>query len=139
MAEHHVILVEDERLLRNCLLRVLRRRGFAVNATATWRDALQVICELSAEPHQLILVTDLLLPDGSALQLLGELEARHIRLPVILMSGYMDFPALDTIAPNGSIVRRMTKPFEMDELLTALDAIVATGLPHVAPVGAHLA
>ena len=65
IAEKRVLLVEDERELRELLALGLRRAGYAVDVAATASEARELI-----EPHSYTLViADWLLPDGNGIDL----------------------------------------------------------------------
>ncbi len=66
----HVLLVEDEPAEREALARIVGAQGFTVAAASTLEDARRL---LKAQPPGLIL-SDLVLPDGSGLDLLDEVR-----------------------------------------------------------------
>ncbi|KAF0243508.1 MAG: hypothetical protein FD180_3292 [Planctomycetota bacterium] len=66
----HVLLVEDEPAERDALARIVEAQGFTVAAAGTLEEARRL---LKSEPPGLIL-SDLVLPDGSGLDLLDEVR-----------------------------------------------------------------
>jgi PAS domain S-box-containing protein len=102
----HVLLVEDDPLVRRVVGRALRAAGYAVvEATEGW-EALRLVRE--GRPVDL-LVADLVMP-----HLGGDALARHVRAEypgtkVLLISGYTDHVA--QVGALGSAVAFLQKPF----------------------------
>jgi DNA-binding NtrC family response regulator len=66
----HVLLVEDEPAEREALARIVGAQGFTVASAGTLQEARQLI---KAQPPGMIL-SDLMLPDGSGLDLLDDVR-----------------------------------------------------------------
>ncbi len=82
-----LLLVEDEELLRNELQRHLARQGWDVLAAVTLADAERILGNEGASP--LVVLCDMTLPDGNALDLLERTRARsHLRAEWIVLTGY---------------------------------------------------
>ena len=81
-----VILVEDDVMVRDLVERLLARQGYAVRAFDSGRQCLDA---LAAEPRPAdLLLSDVVMPGLSGPDLLDELEASGLVLPVLFMSGY---------------------------------------------------
>jgi DNA-binding NtrC family response regulator len=107
-----VLIVDDERSLRDVLVRVLRRRGFeALEAP----DAETALSLLSAGAIRLV-ITDERMPGMSGFELAGVIARVYPRIRVLLMSGLTD-PAAAAAAPH---VYVLPKPFSLDVLLQAV-------------------
>lgn len=107
-----LLLVEDDRGLRDRLSAALRRRGFEVIGVATAAEALAL-----AESPELALV-DLRLPDQDGLSVVRRLHERDPRTNIVVLSGY------GAIATALEAVRRgatwfLAKPADADEVLVA--------------------
>ncbi|HHX86979.1 MAG TPA: response regulator, partial [Firmicutes bacterium] len=63
--ERKLLLVEDDIFLRDGLYELLRREGYAVDCAGTCREARR----LAAENRYHLIVLDIMLPDGSGLDL----------------------------------------------------------------------
>lgn len=77
-----VLLVDDDAALRSSLEFILGIEGYAVRAYARGRDLLD---DLSL-PERGCLVVDQRLPDIEGLKVIGELRARAVTLPAILIT-----------------------------------------------------
>lgn len=116
----HILLVEDEKDIRAALAEVLTGIGYRVTAVGSVTEA--GLLDESLAPD--LLLTDLVLPDASGVDLAVSLVERWPRLAVIMMSGYTSNDAVRLGAAAG-LVRFLQKPFEIprlaEEIRTALD------------------
>src|SRR6188768_4295852 len=113
----HLLLVEDEPLLRAVVAEQLGDRGFAVQQAESGEAALARLAEFAFD----IIVTDLRLPgiDGSAV--VESAVARYPHIIAIVVTGY------GTVKDAVEAIKRgawdfVSKPFQIDELLHVLDA-----------------
>jgi len=125
-----VLLVEDERKLRELVRSYLERAGFTVLSTGSGAEAITLAA--SAEPD--LVVLDLGLPDVS-----GETVARELRaarpagsVPILMLTakaaeedriGGLELGADDYV----------TKPFSPRELVLRVQAILRRGAPSARP------
>src|SRR5256885_13611108 len=115
----HVLLVEDEAALRQAVAEQLGDRGYHVEQADSGEAALARLAEFAFN----IIVTDLRLPgiDGSAV-----VEAAVGRYPdiiAIVVTGYGTVKdAVEAIKRGASDF--VNKPFQIDELLHALDSAI---------------
>src|SRR3990170_4941360 len=113
----HLLLVEDEGPLRQAVAEQLADRGFSVEQAESGETALTRLSEFAFD----VIVTDLRLPgiDGSAV-----VEAAVGRYPdiiAIVVTGYGTVKdAVEAIKRGASDF--VNKPFQIDELLHALDS-----------------
>lgn len=117
-----VLLAEDERPLRQIIRRMLEHHDFTVVDAADGAAAL----ELSrAQPAGFdVLLTDVVMPGSSGVDLARAVLEAHPQTVVLFMSGYVDGGTLDlaTIeAPCGFLA----KPFTREQLVGAIRGLVA--------------
>lgn len=111
----HILLLEDDAQLRNAFVRFLQDRGpFEVTAAGSVREA---VAALAARAPQLV-ITDLELPDGCGLDLLSELAARNLTIPVVIVTAFLD--RFQAQLPDSANVDVVAKPFEAKRLLQLL-------------------
>ena len=123
--DERVLLVEDQEELREALLRVLREAGYHVEAAADGAAALDLALEPGAEFD--LVVSDVVMPRMSGLDLAEHLAAAKPRTKVLLISGHMSHPSLrDREVPSG--VALLAKPFEPVELTAKVRELL--GLLH---------
>ncbi len=126
-----VLLAEDDRSLRLVLTTALEEAGFAVEAVAT-RTALQ---ERLGRGLGDVLVTDVLMPDGSGLDLLPEIAARRPDLKTIVISAHSTLSTA-IAATRGGAFDYLAKPFDLDSLIDAVQRALAERRPHGSPFAA---
>lgn len=113
-----VLLVEDDAVLMNGLQVGLGLAGFTVDAVSTCADASSALRTAVFDA----VVLDLMLPDGSGLDVLAELRERRIAVPVLLLT------ARDTVSDrvaglDAGADDYLGKPFDLDEVAARLRAL----------------
>src|SRR4051812_47094612 len=112
----HLLLVEDDPLVRRALGRLLTMSGFAVDEAASAAEALE---SLRSQSFACIL-TDFHLPKHDGLWLLAEARrAQPGAIRILCSGGSVDRQCLDPGLVNGML----EKPFQVDELLSMLPRI----------------
>lgn len=120
-----IMLVEDDMLLAQSLTDRLEGQGFHVDEAERGEDAL----ELSDIYEYQVMILDLGLPDVSGDEVLDNLRAKNERLPVLVLSGEADVEArLSCLRAEADDY--LTKPFNMDELVARLHALVRRANGH---------
>lgn len=108
-----LLLVEDERTVRDLAARMLRRYGYKVIEASGGGEALELMAAGTEPVH--LLVTDVVMPGMSGRQLSERLLSRFPALRVMYISGYTD----NAIVHHGVIdpgVAFLQKPFTQDAL-----------------------
>ena len=130
------LLAEDDRMIGDSVRAALRQEGYAVD----WvRDGAAAETSLATERYDLVLL-DLGLPRRDGLDVLRTLRARRDGrelTPVIVMT------ARDAVADRISGLDAgaddyVVKPFELDELLARMRAVIRRRSGRAAPVIEHL-
>jgi FixJ family two-component response regulator len=118
----HVCLIEDHADLRADLLRLLQASGYAV------KDYSSAIEYLQTEPAQFegVIVSDMVMPEMSGLELQTELVSRGILLPFVFISGESSDRQIISAMKNRAF-DFLLKPFTKNELLDAIDRALAFG------------
>src|ERR1700693_2914820 len=117
--QKHLLIVEDEAPLRQAIAEQLADRGFQVEQAESGEAAIARLADFAFD----IIITDLRLPglDGSAV-----VEAAVGRYPdiiAIVVTGYGTVKdAVEAIKRGASDF--VNKPFQIDELLHALDSAI---------------
>ncbi|HTR96587.1 MAG TPA: ATP-binding protein [Candidatus Acidoferrales bacterium] len=114
----HILLVEDEDMVRDLARRALTDLGFFVLAAASGAQAIELAADAGTRVD--LLLTDVIMPTMSGRQLFEQLARQRPGLRVVYMSGYTD----NVIAPHGVLepgTPFIQKPFTLDALAAALD------------------
>ncbi len=116
--DHHILVVDDDEEIRTLLGRYLAAQGFRVTLAADRRELLQ---KLDTSNFQLI-VLDVLLPDGSGLDICRDLRGRS-SIPIILLTALKEdvdrIIGLEIGADD-----YLGKPFNPRELVARIRAIL---------------
>ncbi|WP_433886514.1 sigma-54-dependent transcriptional regulator [Pseudomonas vranovensis] len=107
-----VLLVEDDRALRQALADTLELGGFAYQAVGSAEEALEVV---AGEAFSLV-VSDVNMPGMDGHQLLALLRARQPQLPVLLMTAHAAVERAVEAMRQGA-ADYLVKPFEPKALL----------------------
>jgi DNA-binding response OmpR family regulator len=115
---NHVLVIDDDRVLVDLLREFLATEGFTVDAAYDYASG---IARAVDEEHDLI-VLDVMLPDGSGLELLKILRASS-KVPVLLLSAAGE-TADRIIGLQIGADDYLAKPFEARELAARVHAIL---------------
>ena len=118
--EGRVLLVEDEPLVMRATSRLLEELGLTV-ISASEPDAVADALALNPGPLAL-LVTDVVMPGRSGLDLVVELRSRHPGLPVLLLSGYATEDLQHVLSTPRT--RFLAKPYTRAALSEALHHLI---------------
>ena len=122
-----ILIVEDDPMLFDGLSVGLGLAGFTVDAVATCEEAFAALETQSYDA----LVLDLMLPDGSGLDILASLRRRKDATPVVLLTARDQVP--DRIAGlDAGADDYVGKPFDLDELAARVRAAARRGAARVA-------
>jgi CheY-like chemotaxis protein len=123
---HDVLVVDDDPEIRNALRLALERDGYTVHEAA---DGQQALDWLHTSPQRLVVLLDLQLPQVSGAQVVERVAeqrvlTRHAYILITAYYGYtmsLDFASLVTQLA----IPVITKPFDLDKLLSAVEAAAA--------------
>ncbi|HWJ87704.1 MAG TPA: response regulator transcription factor [Pelagibacterium sp.] len=120
-----VLIIEDDAVLRDGLKVGLGLGGFNADAVEGCAEADAVL-----QNHQFdALVLDLMLPDGSGLDILRALRARRDMVPVLLLTA-RDRVADRIAGLDAGADDYLGKPFDLDEVAARLRALVRRASGH---------
>jgi DNA-binding response OmpR family regulator len=128
----HILLVDDDALLRRSLAFNLEKAGYHVSTAATAEDAL---AQAHLEPLDLVLL-DIGLPGMDGLDALRSLQ-RQTEVPVIFLTARRR--ELDQVLGlELGADDYVTKPFDIDVLLARIKAVLRRASPAAGPVAVPL-
>jgi CheY-like chemotaxis protein len=110
----NLLIIDDEEMLGNALQRIFSDAGYAARAVTSGEAALDAI---KAEPPDMV-VTDVLMPGMSGLQLLEAVRAQPnwAGIPFVFISASVTTEVEGYIATLDN-VSYLRKPFEIEKLL----------------------
>jgi len=116
-----ILVVDDEQLVRDLTSEVLRRSGYDVVSSASAHDALEL---LESDSFDLV-VTDVVMPGFSGVELLNEINDRQPDLPVLLITGGSPDPERTSRAVGLGAAGIVYKPFSHADLTSAVEDALA--------------
>jgi CheY-like chemotaxis protein len=112
-----VLVLDDERIVRELIVEILERAGYAVVSAEDAEAALQLV-EANAFD---LLVPDIVMPGLSGLEVLERVKSLRPELPVVVVTGAGTDQNLATAVERGAAAA-ITKPFTHAELREAVAA-----------------
>jgi len=114
-----ILVVEDSEPIRRILALLLEGHGYEVVAVDGGREGL----DLAQQLHPRAITLDLSLPDLDGREVLRALkaDASTETIPVIIVSAYA---SILTAAERASAAEVLSKPFDVDELLSRVARVV---------------
>ncbi len=115
-APPHVLIVDDDHGVGDCIELLLQGRGYACVVVRNATDALRQVAAWEFD----LVITDLRLPDGSGLDVLAAARAAHSQTQVILMTSFSSVEsAIEALRRGASDY--VIKPFDNDDFLFCVE------------------
>ena len=110
-----LLLVDDDQILGQVLVRALTRRGFSVSLA----DSVAAGLQLAEQGEPAFAVLDLKLGDGSGLALVSALRSRFPAVRILMLTGYASLAtAVEAIKLGADDY--LAKPVDADQIVQAL-------------------
>ncbi|QLF94415.1 response regulator transcription factor [Pseudomonas sp. ABC1] len=123
-----LLLIDDDQELCELLVRWLTQEGYSVRACHDGQSARDALAQ--EQPSAVIL--DVMLPDGSGLELLKQLRSDHPGLPVLMLSARGE-PLDRILGLELGADDYLAKPCDPRELTARLRAVLRRSLPSSVP------
>jgi two-component system OmpR family response regulator len=123
-----ILVVDDEPTIRDLVSDALREAGYQVDAAANGAEALRIMRR--RVPHAIVL--DLMMPrlDATGFVEMQRLNPRLAGIPVLVVTAaYGAHEAAERLGADACL----TKPFELDDLVNAIDRLVGNARPEHTP------
>jgi DNA-binding NtrC family response regulator len=115
----HVLVVDDEPLIRRSLSEFLTLEGYTASGASNGKEALNLLKKSKAD----IVLSDIQMPDMDGMQLLKEIKAQKNPVPVILMTGYGTIDNAVAAIQMGAY-DYITKPIIDNEIKILLERLI---------------
>jgi DNA-binding response OmpR family regulator len=118
----HILIVDDEPEIRAFIAAALDWAGHTFSEAGDGREAAR---KIQAAPFDLI-ITDIIMPERDGLEMIMDLRREGNVMPVIAMTGMpIDSLLYLKAAQQLGASRALTKPFTVQELLKAVNEVLA--------------
>ena len=123
-----ILVVEDERELRELMGRALKREGFAVDLCSDGEEGRFMATEYPID----LAIVDLGLPEVSGMDIIRAARAKQRDFPILVLTARSDWQdkveALELGADD-----YVTKPFRLEEVMARVHALLRRSAGHAAP------
>src|ERR1700734_313972 len=126
MPSGHILVADDDAAIRTVLNQALSRAGYEVRATGTVAGLWRWVAAGEGD----LVITDVVMPDDNAFELLPRIKRMRPELPIIVMSAQNTFMTAIKASERGAY-EYLPKPFDLKEL----GAIVGRALAQPRPRG----
>jgi len=122
-----ILVIDDESLTRSTVVTMLNREGFSVEEASDGQAGIAMIHKTPPD----IVITDLFMPNRDGIEIVMELKRSYPQTKIIAMTGggqrrMMEIASAATVLGADHI---LYKPFEMESLLAAVNAVLGTPPP----------
>ena len=114
----NLLIVEDERSVRECCRDVARSLGFSTQLAESREEAYRILDSANTD----VVLLDLRLPGGNGLEILREIKQRRPEAVTIVMTGFATVQSAVQAMKLGAY-DYITKPFNFDELRLELERV----------------
>lgn len=124
----HILVMDDEKIVRNVTAAMLGSCGYTVDFAADGKEAIEkyIAAAKSGNPFDIVIM-DLIIPGGmGGKEAVKELLAIDPEAKIIVSSGYSTDPVMANYTDYG-FRGRLIKPFQMKDLKKELSRIMTTG------------
>ncbi|MBN2008829.1 sigma-54-dependent Fis family transcriptional regulator [candidate division KSB1 bacterium] len=121
MAEHSILLIDDEIAQTLALSGFLKKKGYRVHTANSGTDGIQIVNQHTID----LIISDFKMPDKSGLDVLHEAKSINPDIDVIIMTAYGSIESATEVMRNGAI-DYLTKPVDLDQL----ELIITKALEH---------
>lgn len=126
MRQGTILIADDDAAIRTVLNQALARAGYAPRATGNASTLWKWISQGEGD----LVLTDVVMPDENAFDLLPRIQKMRPELPVIVMSAQNTLMTALTAAEKGAF-EYLPKPFDINEVVSVVARALEGGRKHV--------
>jgi two-component system, NtrC family, nitrogen regulation response regulator GlnG len=109
-------IVDDDQSIRFVLEKALMREDIPTRSFTNPQDVLTALENCTAQDCPQVLVSDIRMPGGTGLELLGKVKEKNPSLPVIIMTAYSDLDSAVSSFQGGAF-EYLPKPFDLPKAI----------------------
>jgi len=120
----HILLVEDEDMVRAVAERALTRQGYTVVTASDGEEGLQHLTSMAEDDNMFhMIVSDVVMPNMDGPTMARQARTQYPDIPILFMSGYAEEQLRKSI--NLDNVAFLPKPFSVAQLAEAVGEVLA--------------
>jgi DNA-binding NtrC family response regulator len=124
----HILVVDDERSLREFLTILLEKESYEVTTADTVASGIEAVVKGNFD----LVMCDLKLPDGSGLEVLSRAQQQQVSSPFIIITAHTTPQhALESLRAGAA--EYLSKPFDVDDLKLILEKLLGSGATEAEP------
>ena len=116
---NRILIVDDEKFVRELIRDTLSTRGLETGLAEHGREALALMAESVYD----LVITDVVMPEMDGFELLKRLKKEYPSAKVVILTGYSLSHDISDFLLYGAD-EYMTKPFQVEELLATVDRLL---------------
>ena len=116
MSSKRIFIVDDDPKIGELFATVLERDGYTSSSFVSASDMLE---QIDAGEHPDLILTDLMMPEVSGIQLIEEVNKRGLTLPIIIMTAHSSVQTAVDAMRLGAF-HYLQKPVNLEEMRTLL-------------------
>ncbi len=120
MPSGHILVADDDSAIRTVLNQALSRAGYEVRTTGTVAGLWRWVAAGEGD----LIITDVVMPDDNAFELLPRIKRMRPELPIIVMSAQNTFMTAIKASERGAY-EYLPKPFDLKELVSIVGRALA--------------
>lgn len=120
MKKIKILIIDDEKVIRDGLSAILQKAGFAVQSAADGQTALSLLHQATVD----LVLSDLKMPHMGGLEVLRAIKIIRPEVPVIIITGYAKIETAVETMQHGA-ADYLPKPFSPAEVLEKINKVLA--------------
>lgn len=116
MSKARVLIADDDKAIRTVLSQALNRAGYEVRATGTASTLWEWVSSGDGD----VVITDVIMPDQNAFDLIPRIKRLRPDLPIIVISAQNTLTTAITAAERGAY-EYLPKPFDLKEVISVVN------------------
>jgi CheY-like chemotaxis protein len=132
MTTKKILLIDDEKLVRVTLTRILARASYTIVEATNGEEGITEV----ARSHPDLVICDILMPTKEGIETIRDLRRSHPDLPIVAISGGGRLGSCDFLRHAEQFGARATlrKPFSPEEVLGAVGRLLDEPAPALVEV-----
>lgn len=110
MMNNSILFVDDQKEVLDLLERIFSKEDYTLYFSTSARDAVEILRDKEID----VIVTDMMMPDMSGLELLKIAKSEFPDTVRIVLSGFSQIPAILEAVNSGELYKYITKPWKVN-------------------------